>query len=65
MLKKLKIKLIKLKYLFKQGLDTMLFLIALILIDVNSFHFGTVVGTYVVAATLILVAWIISTPGDK
>lgn len=65
MLNKLKIKLNMLKRWFKDSLDTVLFLLGLILIDVNSFHFGTVVGMFVVAATLILISWIISTPGRE
>jgi len=65
MLNKLKIKLNKLKRWFKGSLDTVLFLLGLVLIDINSFHFGSVVGMFVVAATLILVAWIISIPGRE
>lgn len=44
------------------NLDTVLFLLALILIDINTYHFGITVGNYVVGATFLLVALILNKP---
>ncbi|KRK78765.1 MULTISPECIES: hypothetical protein [Companilactobacillus] len=52
----------KLKHLLLINLDTVLFLIALILLDVNSYHFGSLVGNYVVVATLLLVVFVMNKP---
>jgi len=44
------------------NLDTVLFLLALVIADINSYHFGLVIGNYVVAATLLLIVFIMSKP---
>jgi len=55
----------KFKHWLLTSLDTVLSLLGLILVDVNSFHFGNLVGMYVVAATLILIALILNKPVKK
>lgn len=55
----------KFKHWLLTSLDTVLFLLALILIDANTYHFGTTVGNYVVGATLILIALILNKPIKK
>ncbi|WP_300558520.1 hypothetical protein [Companilactobacillus sp.] len=51
-----------LKHWFLSNIDTMLFLLALVIIDVNSYHFGSLVGNYVVAASLFIVTYLLNKP---
>ncbi|WP_369833393.1 hypothetical protein AB8P52_04150 [Companilactobacillus pabuli] len=44
------------------NLDTVLFLLAILIVDINTYHFGITVGNYVVGATLLLVALILNKP---
>ncbi len=51
-----------LKHWFLSNFDTMLFLLALVIIDVNSYHFGNWIGNYVVAGSLFIVTYILNKP---
>lgn len=51
-----------LKHWFLSNIDTMLFLLALVIIDVNSYHFGSLIGNYVVAGSLFIVTYILNKP---
>ncbi|GEO64783.1 DUF1056 family protein [Companilactobacillus nantensis] len=62
MVKNLVIKFNSFKHWLLINLDTVLFLLALIVIDVTTYHFGVTVGNYVVGVTLILVALILNKP---
>lgn len=44
------------------NLDTVLFLLAILIVDINTYHFGITVGNYLVGATLLLVALILNKP---
>ncbi|GEO59588.1 hypothetical protein LBO01_27170 [Companilactobacillus paralimentarius] len=44
------------------NLDTVLFLLAILIVDINTYHFGTMIGNYVLSATLIIVSLILNKP---
>lgn len=62
MVKNLIAKLNSFKHWLLINLDTVLFLLAILIVDINTYHFGITVGNYVVGATLLLVALILNKP---
>lgn len=62
MVKNLIAKINSFKHWLLINLDTVLFLLAILIVDINTYHFGTMIGNYVLGATLIIVSLILNKP---